>query len=76
MVLISAGLIGAASDRTRTEDAGMEGDIEWVWSLIIHYQSMLISGWETLALTSTRHLVRHTLKTLALLPVCSHMGQT
>lgn len=33
-------------------------------------------GLGTLALTSTRHLVRHTLKTLALLPVYSHMGQT
>jgi hypothetical protein len=33
MVLISAGLMGAASDRTRTEEEGMEGEMEWVWTL-------------------------------------------
>lgn len=33
-VLISAGLMGAASDRSRTEEDGMEGEMECEWSLL------------------------------------------
>lgn len=33
IVFISAGLIGAARDLTRTEDSGIEGDMECVCSL-------------------------------------------
>jgi hypothetical protein len=37
-VLMSAGLIGAASVRTRTEEEGMLGEIECEWRLIGHGQ--------------------------------------
>lgn len=33
MVLISAGLMGAARDRTRTDEEGIDGEMEWVWTL-------------------------------------------
>ena len=33
MVLISAGLMGAARARRRTADEGMEGEIECLWTL-------------------------------------------
>ena len=32
-VLMSAGLMGAASERRRTEEEGMLGEMEWVWRL-------------------------------------------
>lgn len=58
MVLMSAGLIGAARDRTRTDEEGIDGEMEWVWTLISISDGPQVTC-AMLSLTSRRPKARH-----------------